>query len=44
MMARSKKVPKIKETDFEQKNRSRQKAIELAAIHSNKKPIKFLLK
>lgn len=43
-MARSKKVPKIKETDFEQKNRSRQKAIELAAIHSNKKPSKFLLK
>ena len=43
-MARSKKVPGIKETSFEQKNRSRQKAIELAAIHSNKKPIKFLLK
>lgn len=43
-MARSKKVPKIKETDFEQKNRIRQKAIELAAIHSNKKPTKFLLK
>ena len=44
MMARSKKVPKIKETDFEQKNRSRQKAIELAEIHRNKKPTKFLLK
>ena len=43
-MARSKKVPRIKETSFEQKNRSRQKAIELAEIHSNKKPIKFLLK
>lgn len=43
-MARSKKVPRIKETDFEQKNRSRQKAIELAAIHGNKKPPIFLLK
>ena len=43
-MARSKKVPRIKETSFEEKNRSRQKAIELAEIKKKKKPTKFLLK
>ncbi|WP_300978905.1 hypothetical protein [Flavobacterium sp.] len=43
-MARTKKVPRIKETLHEERNRMRQEAIELAAKHTNKKPTKFLLK